>query len=295
MARAERRRAASIVRVAVACSPRAGDAFEVTLELPAPATALDAIRASGLLERHPELGLGEPLIGIWGRACALETALRDGDRVEIYRPLTVDPKEARRLRASERCARSGAPLSAPLLAVGRRSLPGRGVISSARCLSSRNSRSPVLALVRRQADAAVERRHLRARAAAVVGLQRGDSFLARPCSWRRLRLRPSCASPRAPGRPLRGAERSRWRPRAGAGAGDRRGAGRRAPAHRRRSAGQDVLSGVPAGGGRSLYWTWPPLSRHFHCAAAGRAIRLSRERAASRATKRSGHGRDSAA
>ena len=91
--------AASIVRVAIACSPGAGHAFEMTLALPAPATALDAIRASGLFERHPELGLGEPLIGIWGRACAPGTLLADGDRVEVYRPLTMDPNEARRLRA----------------------------------------------------------------------------------------------------------------------------------------------------------------------------------------------------
>jgi len=91
--------AASIVHVAIAFSASAGRAFEVTLELPAPATALDAIRASGLFERHPELGLGEPLIGIWGRACAPETVLADGDRVELYRPLTMDPNEARRLRA----------------------------------------------------------------------------------------------------------------------------------------------------------------------------------------------------
>ena len=91
--------AAPIVRVAIACSPGAGRAFEMTLALPAPATALDAIRASGLFERHPELGLGEPLIGIWGRACVPETVLADGDRVEVYRPLTMDPNEARRLRA----------------------------------------------------------------------------------------------------------------------------------------------------------------------------------------------------
>lgn len=87
------------VRIAIACSPAAGRAFEMALELPAPATALDAIRASGLFERHPELALGEPLIGIWGRACAPQTLLADGDRVEVYRPLAMDPNEARRLRA----------------------------------------------------------------------------------------------------------------------------------------------------------------------------------------------------
>jgi putative ubiquitin-RnfH superfamily antitoxin RatB of RatAB toxin-antitoxin module len=91
--------AAPLVRVAIAFSPIAGRALELTLALPAPATAFDAIRASGIFERHPELALGEPLIGIWGRACAPETVLADGDRVELYRPLTMDPNEARRLRA----------------------------------------------------------------------------------------------------------------------------------------------------------------------------------------------------
>ena len=91
--------ATPVVRVALAFSAAAGRAFELSLELPAPATALDAIRASGLFERHPELAFEEPLIGVWGRACAAETVLVDGDRVEIYRPLTMDPNEARRLRA----------------------------------------------------------------------------------------------------------------------------------------------------------------------------------------------------
>ena len=89
------------IRVGVACSPQPGAAFELKLELEAPVTAFDAIRASGVLERHPELSLGEPMIGIWGRACAPDTVLADGDRVEIYRPLTMDPNEARRLRAKQ--------------------------------------------------------------------------------------------------------------------------------------------------------------------------------------------------
>jgi uncharacterized protein len=100
MARAERAGASvPTVRVAIAFSPSAGSAFEAALELPSPASALDAIRASGVFERHPELALGEPSIGIWGRACAPGTVLADGDRVEIYRPLAMDPNEARRLRA----------------------------------------------------------------------------------------------------------------------------------------------------------------------------------------------------
>jgi hypothetical protein len=87
------------LRVAVACSPRAGVALELEVEIASPATVADALRASGLLERYPELSVGAGNVGIWGRACSIETALADGDRVELYRPLTMDPNEARRLRA----------------------------------------------------------------------------------------------------------------------------------------------------------------------------------------------------
>jgi putative ubiquitin-RnfH superfamily antitoxin RatB of RatAB toxin-antitoxin module len=99
MGRAEGKGPATVLHVAVACSPRAGIAIEVELDLPAPATAFDALRASGVLERHPELSAGEPSVGIWGRVCPLDTGLSDGDRVELYRPLAMDPNEARRLRA----------------------------------------------------------------------------------------------------------------------------------------------------------------------------------------------------
>jgi uncharacterized protein len=89
------------LRVAVACSPRAGEAFEVDVELPAPASAWDAVRASGVLERWPELASRAPSVGIWGRAAGAETSLRDGDRVELYRPLAADPQEARRRRVEQ--------------------------------------------------------------------------------------------------------------------------------------------------------------------------------------------------
>jgi len=102
MGRAEEPASARPIRVAVACTPSAGVAVEMPVALPSGASALDAIRASGVLERFAELDLAQLPVGIWGRACALETLLVDGDRVEIYRPLAVDPKEARRLRARRR-------------------------------------------------------------------------------------------------------------------------------------------------------------------------------------------------
>jgi putative ubiquitin-RnfH superfamily antitoxin RatB of RatAB toxin-antitoxin module len=71
----------------------------VTLRLPAGATAGDAVRASGLLEKHPAPGTRK--IGIYGKVVDPGAALNDGDRVEIYRPLPLDPKEARRRRAAK--------------------------------------------------------------------------------------------------------------------------------------------------------------------------------------------------
>jgi putative ubiquitin-RnfH superfamily antitoxin RatB of RatAB toxin-antitoxin module len=69
------------------------------LELAEGATAEAAIRASGLLARFPEIDLAGNRIGIFGKPCGLDQVLRPGDRVEIYRPLIADPKEARRSRA----------------------------------------------------------------------------------------------------------------------------------------------------------------------------------------------------
>jgi putative ubiquitin-RnfH superfamily antitoxin RatB of RatAB toxin-antitoxin module len=87
------------MKVAVAFSPRSGVALELSLEVPPAATAIDAIRASGLAERFPEFDLSVATLGVWGRACLPQTSLQEGDRVEVYRPLTMDPNEARRLRA----------------------------------------------------------------------------------------------------------------------------------------------------------------------------------------------------
>ena len=95
MARAE---AAAALSVVVAYSPRAGQVDEVALSLAAGATVADALHASGLMQRHPTLDLTSLRVGVWGKLRQVSDELRDHDRVELYRPLTVDPKEARRLR-----------------------------------------------------------------------------------------------------------------------------------------------------------------------------------------------------
>ena len=84
--------------VTVAYSPRAGEVDETVLSLAAGATVQDAVRASQLALRHPKIDFAAMKLGVWGKLRAPSDALRDGDRVELYRPLTVDPKEARRLR-----------------------------------------------------------------------------------------------------------------------------------------------------------------------------------------------------
>lgn len=73
----------------------------VELKLPSGSTIQQAVEASGLLQRHPEIELAKAKVGIYGKLARLDTALRDKDRVEIYRPLIADPKEVRKQRAAE--------------------------------------------------------------------------------------------------------------------------------------------------------------------------------------------------
>jgi putative ubiquitin-RnfH superfamily antitoxin RatB of RatAB toxin-antitoxin module len=71
------------------------------LQLPAGSTLQQAIEASGLLRKHPEIDLRKNKVGVFGKLARLDAPLRDRDRVEIYRPLVADPKEVRRKRADE--------------------------------------------------------------------------------------------------------------------------------------------------------------------------------------------------
>ncbi|CAN5843364.1 RnfH family protein [soil metagenome] len=101
MDRAEVPAASAALAISVAYSPNAGSVELVELMLPVGSTVLEAVEASGLLQRHRSVDLLARPMGVWGASCTPGDVLRDRDRVEIYRPLTVDPKEARRLRYSK--------------------------------------------------------------------------------------------------------------------------------------------------------------------------------------------------
>lgn len=73
----------------------------VPLQLPNGSTVLQAIEASGLLQKHADIDLKKNKVGVFGKLVRLDAPLRDRDRVEIYRPLLADPKEVRRKRAEE--------------------------------------------------------------------------------------------------------------------------------------------------------------------------------------------------
>ncbi len=61
-------------------------------------TVAQALEASGIFKQFPELNLATVKVGIFGRLCQLDRKLKAGERVEIYRPLALDPKQARRLK-----------------------------------------------------------------------------------------------------------------------------------------------------------------------------------------------------
>ncbi|MGI9216795.1 MAG: RnfH family protein [Hydrogenophaga sp.] len=76
---------------------------ELDLDVPAACTLGQALVLSGWLEQHPEMHT--LATGIWNRKAPLDAVLREGDRVEVYRELRVDPKVARRERFAGQGAR----------------------------------------------------------------------------------------------------------------------------------------------------------------------------------------------
>ncbi|MCF8007428.1 MAG: RnfH family protein [Methylovulum sp.] len=68
------------------------------LEVPDDSTLEDAIHLSGVLTLYPDINLAKQKVGIFGKITALTTQIKDGDRVEIYRPIIADPQQVQRRR-----------------------------------------------------------------------------------------------------------------------------------------------------------------------------------------------------
>lgn len=73
----------------------------IPLQVPVKTTVETAIKLSSILLQFPEINLATVKVGIFSKIVDLNTELNEGDRVEIYRPLTIDPNEARLLRAKK--------------------------------------------------------------------------------------------------------------------------------------------------------------------------------------------------
>jgi putative ubiquitin-RnfH superfamily antitoxin RatB of RatAB toxin-antitoxin module len=80
------------------CYAEADRQLWMRLEVPENSTIEEAIKLSGVLKLYPEINLASQKVGIFGNIAALDTAVKDGDRVEIYRQKTVDPQTVQRQR-----------------------------------------------------------------------------------------------------------------------------------------------------------------------------------------------------
>lgn len=78
-----------------------GSQINLTLDVEQGSTINQVINTSGLLQRFPEIDLSVNKVGVFSKIKPLNHVLTNGDRIEIYRPLLVDPKEARRRRVKE--------------------------------------------------------------------------------------------------------------------------------------------------------------------------------------------------
>ena len=76
-----------------------GESVILTVNVPYGSTIMQGIEHSGILEKYPEIDLTRNKVGIFSKLKPLDETLNEGDRIEIYRPLIADPKDARRSRA----------------------------------------------------------------------------------------------------------------------------------------------------------------------------------------------------
>lgn len=87
-----------VLRVTVVYAPAPRQVWLREVSLGPEATAGQALEAAGLWLEFKELAGGSLHVSLWGRRCRPDDRLRDGDRIEVCRPLRVDPKKARRER-----------------------------------------------------------------------------------------------------------------------------------------------------------------------------------------------------
>jgi putative ubiquitin-RnfH superfamily antitoxin RatB of RatAB toxin-antitoxin module len=80
------------------CYAEADRQVWLRLEVPENSVVEEAIRHSGILKRFPEIDLARQKVGIFGKLVKLDSPLKDGDRIEIYRPIIADPKTVKRRR-----------------------------------------------------------------------------------------------------------------------------------------------------------------------------------------------------
>ncbi|GAB4205828.1 MAG: hypothetical protein Fur0019_08310 [Tibeticola sp.] len=110
------------IRVTVVHASAPRELWQAELDVPEGTTVREALQASGLLEAFPSIDLGAGAVSVWGRRAQPSQLLRDQDRVEVCRPLKVDPKVARRERFRAQGARTAGLFARPV--AGKRANSG---------------------------------------------------------------------------------------------------------------------------------------------------------------------------
>lgn len=80
------------------CYAEADRQLWMRLDVPEECSVQDAIQRSGVLKRFPEIDLKRQKVGIFGKIVKLDSAVKEGDRIEIYRGIVADPKTVKRRR-----------------------------------------------------------------------------------------------------------------------------------------------------------------------------------------------------
>ena len=93
------------MKITVSYSPASRLVVEWSIDLQTGSTAKQAVLKCGVLREFADLELATLKLGVWGKHCSLNHVLGDHDRVEIYRPLRVDPTVARRERFTSQGAK----------------------------------------------------------------------------------------------------------------------------------------------------------------------------------------------